>query len=185
MILRTNHQYPAPELRVQGDSWCGRVLGRWSRGGRATRGSQAVHRHRRCSGTSLEEVVMSIAIAAISMGGISTGYLVSSQRAEWAGRSQAANSLALQRLEQVRAAKWDVLAYPAVDEVASSNFPLVVQALDMPMTGSSIDYATNVTTITTVSVDPPIKLVRSECIWGFMSRGLFTNSITIYRRPDQ
>ena len=126
-----------------------------------------------------------MAIAAISMGGISTGYMVSLQRAEWAARSQAANSLARQRLEQVRAAKWDVLAYPAVDEVASSNFPVVVQPLDLPATGDNLDCATNVISITTISVNPPLKRVRSECIWRFMDRGLFTNSITIYRSPDQ
>ena len=185
MRLWTNNQDSAPALRVQGNSWLGRLLGCWSRGGRGTGGVPAVRRRRRCSGTSLEEVVMSLAIAAISTGGISTGYMVSLQRAEWAARSQAANSLARQRLEQVRAAQWDVLAYPAVDEVVSGNFPVAVQALDLPTSGNNPDYATNVISITTVSANPPVKLVRSECIWRFMDRGLFTNSITICRSPDQ
>ena len=133
----------------------------------------------------MEEVVVSMAISAISITGISSGYIMSAQRAEWAGCSQAANSMALQRIEQVRAAQWDTLAYPAVDEVTSANFPVVVQPLDLPTSGTNVVYGTNVLTITTVSVDPPIKLVRSECTWRFMDRGVFTNTITIYRTPDQ
>jgi len=133
----------------------------------------------------LEEVVVSMAISALSIAGISTGYIMSAQRAEWVGCAQAANSLARQRIEQVRAARWDPLAYPAVDEVVSNNFPVLVQSLDLPMAGTNAVYATNVTTITTVSLNPPLKRIRSECTWRFMDRGVFTNTITIYRSPDQ
>ena len=55
------------------------------------------------------------------------------------------------------------------------------------MTGSSSNllYATNTTTITTVSDDPPLRLVSVEVTWSFMGRGPFTNSIFAYRSPDQ
>ena len=43
------------------------------------------------------------------------GYLQAAVRAEWSAYSLAAQSLAVMRLEQSRAAKWDRLAYPPVD----------------------------------------------------------------------
>ncbi len=128
---------------------------------------------------------MSVAISAITIGGIMQGYIMSSQRVEWLACSQAANSQASQKIEQVRAARWDTLGYPPVDEVVSSNFPTVVAALDMPTTGSNQLYGTNTITITTISVNPPIKLVNVECTWRAFNRGTVTNSISVYRSPDQ
>lgn len=84
----------------------------------------------------------------------------------------------------MQAAKWDVLAYPVVDEVVGSNFPLVLQPLDLPLAGTNAVYATNVTTISTVSVNSPAKLVRSECTWRLRNR-VFTNTLTVYLSPDQ
>ena len=146
-----------------------------------------VHLHslRLCSGFTLAEVMMSVGIVGVTGGGIVSGYVMSSQRAEWSACSAAAQSLAMQRVEQTRAAKWDSLAYPTVDEVASDNFPVTIQALDIPMASTNAVYATNKTTIQTVSDDPPLKMVRVDCSWSFMSRGPFTNTITVYRAPDQ
>lgn len=138
-----------------------------------------------CAGGSLVEVIMSVAISAISVGGIMQGYIMSSQRVEWLTCSQAANSQAAQRIEQVRAAKWDSQAYPVVDEVVSTNFPTVVAPFDMPSTGNNQVYGTNVVTITTVSVSPPLKMVSVECTWRAFNRGVVTNTITVYRSPDQ
>ena len=180
MKLWATSESPRQTERSQCSSLIGCLIGRWTLGS-----SRSARSRRRIAGSSLAEVVVSMAISALSIGGISTGYIMSAQRAEWSGCSQAANSLALQRIEQVRAAKWDTLAYPAVDEVMSNNFPVVVQPLDLPMVGTNAVYATNVTTITTVSVNPPVKMIRSECTWRFMDRGVFTNTITVYRSPDQ
>lgn len=138
-----------------------------------------------CAGGSLIEVIMSVAISAISIGGIMQGYIMSSQRVEWLACSQAANSQAAQRIEQVRAAKWDSQVYPPVDEVVSTNFPTVVAPFDMPTTGNNQVYGTNVVTITTVSVSPPLKMVSVECTWRAFNRGVVTNTITVYRSPDQ
>lgn len=179
MKLYPANNNPAREERVACNSLLGWILGVRSRS------NQGRRTFRRCAGFSLEEVVVSMAISAISIAGISSGYVMSAKRAELSGCSQAANSMALQRLEQVRSAHWDTLAYPAVDEVVSANFPVVVQPLDLPTSGTNAVYGTNVITISTVSANPPIKLVRSQCTWQFPGRGVFTNTITIYRTPDQ
>lgn len=124
-------------------------------------------------------------IGALLLAGLVTGYVLSAQRAEWSAYSLAANSLAMQRVEQIRAAKWDPLAWPPVDEVVASNFPPSIEVLDIPVSGTNLVYATNTVTIAEVSVQPPLKLVRVDTTWSFGGRGPFTNTMITYRAPDQ
>lgn len=134
---------------------------------------------------TLVESLVSVSIAVLTIGGTMNGYVLSTQRAEWSAHSLAAHSLALQRMEQVRSAKWDTAAYPQVDQVVTSNFRSITNILDVPVSGSNLILASIHTTITTVSAVPPLKMVRVDCIWPFMNRGLFTNSVMSYRAPDQ
>jgi Tfp pilus assembly protein PilV len=163
---------------------------------------------------SLIEVVIALAVSAVSILGIVEGYIFTAKRAEWSAYNLAAQSLAVQRLEQARAAKWDRLSTPSVDELVSSNFPVVVNILDIPVTSNgdasglaaqfpvtlpaaavlaayartndiTFVYATNYTAIWSVSVNPPLKAVQVDCVWGFLNRGLFTNTVITYRAPDQ
>ena len=136
-------------------------------------------------GFSLTEMIVSMAVAGIMVGGMVNGFMQSAQQAEWSSYSLAAQNQALRGLEQVRAAKWDLYAYPSVDQVVSTNFPGFRDVLDVPRAGGNITYATNRFTITTVSTDPPLKFVRVDCVWRFMNRGYYTNSAFTYRAPDQ
>jgi type II secretory pathway pseudopilin PulG len=137
------------------------------------------------SAFTLTEVVMAMAISALVIGGIIAGYTMSSQRAEWSSYSLAAHSLAMQRLEQTRACKWDPQGWPQVDELVSTNFPVRVDVLDLPISGTNVVYATNTTTITTITTNPPLKMIRVDCKWMFLSRGPFTNTVATYRTADQ
>ncbi|MSU20294.1 MAG: hypothetical protein EXS30_02740 [Pedosphaera sp.] len=134
---------------------------------------------------TLAEVVMAMAISALVIGGIIAGYTMSAQRAEWSSYSLAAHSIAMQRLEQTRAAKWDPQGWPQIDELVSSNFPARVEVLDIPISGTNVVYATNITTITSMSATPPLKMIRVDCSWMFLSRGPFTNTVATYRTSDQ
>lgn len=136
-------------------------------------------------GHTLMEVLVSILIMTMTVVATVNGYLLSSYRAEWSAHSLAAHSLALQRIEQVRAAKWDQAAYPAVDQVVQANFPVTTNVLDLPSSGTNMVYATNYTTITTVSTNPPLKMVRVDCVWQFPGRGVYSNTVVSYRAPDQ
>lgn len=102
--------------------------------------------HRR-TGFSLAEVVISLAIAAIFVGGTVAGFQQAATRAEWSAYSLAAHSLAMQTQEQVRAATWDQNATPPVDQVVNANFPAMVNILDIPVTSqnriNAAQYATN------------------------------------------
>lgn len=136
-------------------------------------------------GFTLAEVVVSTALGAITIGASIYGYVMSSKRAEWAGYSLAANSLAMQRVEQARACKWDPLGNPPVDQLVSSNFPVQINILDIPISGTNIVYATNYTTISTISTNPALKMIRVDCMWMFMGKGPYSNSVATYRAPDQ
>src|SRR6185503_11542694 len=77
----------------------------------------------RQAGMTLTETLVSVALTVLTITGTINGYILSTNRAEWSAQSLAAHSMALQRLEQVRAAKWDTAAYPSVDQVISDRFP--------------------------------------------------------------
>lgn len=142
-------------------------------------------RWRGLAAVTLVEVVLSIAICGISLGAIVFGYIGSAKRAEWSAYSLAANSMAMQRLEQTRAAKFDVMSTPPVDELTAANFPEQIQILDVPINGQNITYATNYTVITSLSTAPPLKMIRVDCVWDFKGVRLFTNTMITYRAADQ
>jgi prepilin-type N-terminal cleavage/methylation domain-containing protein len=132
---------------------------------------------------TLPEVVIAMGIGAVALAAIINGYIMAAQRAEWSAYNLAAQSMALQRLEQARAAKWDPLGWPPVD--CLTNPAPAIDILDIPVSGTNITYATNITTITTLSSNPPLKMVRVDCLWMFQKRGVFTNTVVTYRAPDQ
>jgi prepilin-type N-terminal cleavage/methylation domain-containing protein len=140
------------------------------------------------SGFTLVEVVVSIAITSLAFAGVVYGYIGTGQRAEWSAYSLAAQSLAMQGVEQARAAKWDPQAWPTVDELGPTNYAQVEQ-LDVPVAGQPV-FATNYVRVTTVSAAPPLRQLRADCVWMLTSRppsarGPFTNTVITYRTSDQ
>ena len=135
------------------------------------------------SGFTLAEVLISLGIGSLLFGGALAGYIQSATRAEWTSYNLAGHSMAMQHAEMARAAKWDTQVQ--VDELVASNFPQTVEALDVPVWGTNTAYATNTTTISTISSSPPVKMIQVATVWAFRSRGLFTNLTITYRSPDQ
>ncbi|MEP6663470.1 MAG: hypothetical protein ABJC04_07365 [Verrucomicrobiota bacterium] len=134
------------------------------------------------SAFTLAEVMISLAISSLLIGGILYGYALATKRSEWSAYSLAANALALQRMEQVRSSKYDSSA--AIDEVVTANFPTTIAVLDTTSAGIPVK-ATNYTTIALVSVDPPLKSIQVDCVWYFAPRQrLFTNTLVTYRAPE-
>lgn len=135
---------------------------------------------------TLVEVIISIMVVGIMLGGLVSMYTQSAVRADWSACSLAGQMMALRGLEQTRAARWDPRASSPVDELQATNFPAAVDVLDLGPAGGAITYATNVTTIQTLSTTPPLKAIRVECTWYFpWRRAVFTNTIFTYRAPDQ
>lgn len=140
-------------------------------------------------GFTLVEVVIALALLGVMFEGVVLGYIRFSQMADWSAHSLAAQSLASQGAEQARAAKWDTQAWPQgtgarqSDELGVTAY-MQTNTLDLAANGQPM-IATNFISITTVSVSPPVRQIRSDCVWRFMSRGLFTNTVVMLRAADQ
>jgi hypothetical protein len=138
-------------------------------------------------GFTLAEVAVSIAVATLSFAGVIYGYVLTADRAEWSAYSLAAQSLAMQGVEQARGAKWDPKAWPSVDELGVTNYTQV-DILDVPVSGQPV-RATNYISVTAVAQEPPLRQLRADCVWtlcaGRRSRGPFTNTVVTLRTADQ
>lgn len=132
-------------------------------------------------GMTLAEVVISLGIGGMIFGGVLLGYVQSSDRAEWSAYHLAAQAVASQRLEAARAARWDTQSVTLADLLVASNFPPTVEILDVPVSGTKVVFTTNQVFISTVSTNPPLRMIRVESVWAFRSRGLFTNTTATYR----
>jgi len=134
---------------------------------------------------TLVEVVIALAISALTVAGIVSGYIYCSTAAIKAELFQAANAKALERIEETRSAQWDTSKWPMVDQLVASNFPDKIVTLDMPGTNGTGTTATIQTVIAQISVNPPIRRVRVDCVWQFKGTELITNTIETCRAPDQ
>ena len=135
---------------------------------------------------TLAEVVVALAIAGLTVASLVGGYITSTVAAEKANLSLAANTRSLERLEDTHAAAWNVSAPDVVDELVATNFPDKVVILDLSGQGAGITYGTNYTAISQVSVAPPLRRVRVDCVWRFQNRQstLLTNTVEALRGPD-
>jgi prepilin-type N-terminal cleavage/methylation domain-containing protein len=140
----------------------------------------------RCwAGMTLIEVVVALAITALTVEGIVAGYIYCTTSAVKAELAQAANARAMERIEETRSARWDTSSWPTVDQLVATNFPDKVVSLDMPGSGSGGTSATIETTISQISLTPPMRRIRVNCIWQFRGVELLTNTIETIRAPDQ
>jgi type II secretory pathway pseudopilin PulG len=162
---------------------CGRVCVK----GRLMKiGWQRLKRGRRPEqGMTLVEVLVAFVISGMAVGGIVSGYILANTSAERFGLSLAANAQASERMEQMRSAKWDTSSWPAIDELNITNFSNQVVKLESSWNGSNIIYATNFAQISTVSINPPLRRVRVDCVWNFRGTQVLTNTIETFRAPDQ
>ena len=131
------------------------------------------------------EALVSMLLLGIMVTGVISGFIQTHRMAEWATYDQAAQSLAMQPIEQSRAAIWDPERAVPIDELVTNNFPMTTNVLDVPIAGTNVVYATNTIQIKTISTDPPLRMISVQCTWAFPNRGVFTNSVFTYRAPDQ
>jgi type II secretory pathway pseudopilin PulG len=159
--------------------------------------------HRRTTnslGFTLIEVLIAFGIFTIATSGLIYGYVQANRTATWSSWSLAAQSIASQGLERARAAQWNELQpspytngpgtsdeWPPVTNSSGGVLPTLDTncTLDVPSTGSLI-YVTNYIYVSTISYTPPMRMIRSDCVWNFPLTGqLCTNSAISLRAPDQ
>jgi len=139
------------------------------------------------AGFTLAEIVVCFAIMALVIGGMLTAYSKAALVTERAGYQLAAQCLAVQQMEHVRAALWDTQATPIVDN--TTNLPTTtISLLELPIAGTNAIYATNQLTVTTLtnSVNPPVmvKLITVYTTWPWNST-IMSNVMICYRAPDE
>ena len=138
-------------------------------------------------GMTLAEVVVALAIVSLMVLSLIGGYTSSTVSAEKASLSLAANTRALERLEDTHGAIWNVSGWPVVDQLVATNFPPKLVIIDLSGQGAGVTYGTNYTTITQVSLTPQLRRVRVDCVWQFQAgtfSRLFTNTVETLRGPD-
>jgi hypothetical protein len=140
--------------------------------------------------------------------GIIQAYLMSGRRMQWSGYSLAAQSLAMQTIEQARATVWDPAQTPPVDEITNLNLMgtslttfsntftftgYSTNILDIPYTGTNYIMATNYVTVVLTNFSNNANLqeqvVTVQTVWPFYIGALninkyFTNTICTIISPD-
>ena len=149
----------------------------------AVTGGRDVVLGRRRSAFTIVEVLVSILIVAFTVSSLVTGWILSAKKTEWSSLSSAAQRLALRRVEQARAARWDLFSHPPTNEVVRLAGVETVP-LEVPRTDTNRPTATVETTIEMVSGSPPLQLIRVDVVWSYLDRGPFTNTVITYRAPD-
>ena len=137
------------------------------------------------TGLTLVEVVVALAISSLAVTGIVAGYIFSIGSAQKSTLSLAAGAKAMERIEEIRSAKWDTSSWPQVDELVATNFPDELVVLDHNAAGIGITYATNIVQISLISSNPPLKRIHVDCVWSFKGYQLLTNALETCRAPDQ
>lgn len=133
---------------------------------------------------TLPEVMVALAITGITIAGTVTGYIYCNTANSKDSLYMAANGLAMQRMEEARAAVWNTSASPIIDQLTNTFFPDKVIPLDKASDGDSVVMATVKTDIKPISDNPPLRRVRVDCIWLFKGSEVVTNSIETCRAPN-
>lgn len=132
---------------------------------------------------TLVEALVAMAILGVMVTGIVSGFIQSHRTAEWSVTSLAAQSMAMQPVEQTRAAIWDPYRKGGgLDQVPETNYT-TTNVLDIPSSGTNIAYATNRVIVRKID-NPVLKVISVDCTWSLRDR-VFTNSVLTYRAPDQ
>jgi type II secretory pathway pseudopilin PulG len=138
---------------------------------------------------TLVEVVMSIGILALVMGGMIFGYVQTNHRTEWSSMSLDAQSFATEAIEQARAAQLALGGGTPINQLQQAPFSTGtytrINTMLIPSTGQLTNVVTTVT-ITNLSVNPYLYQFRADCVWYFPGRtNKFTNSLITWRAPDR
>ena len=149
------------------------------------------------AGFTLMEILISFFVLGMVLSGLIYGYVQANWTAEWSSMSLAAQSFASQGAERARASDWRPRDWPVasgyntMDELTNGTVLTYRDFMDIPTKGtpSSTNFqfwVTNYVTITSLSVNPPLREIRSDAIWSFPMNGkLCTNTVILDRTSDQ
>jgi type II secretory pathway pseudopilin PulG len=151
----------------------------------------------RTAAMTLVEVVIAMAILAMTMAGLIYGYVQVDRLADWNSMSLAAQSVASEGSEQARAAQWNSEATtngpgtedelpPTTNSLGvATNMIFGIATNYIPQTGGVL-LLTNYLSVSVVTNNPPLREIKSFCIWTFPRTGTtYTNTVILQRAPDE
>ncbi len=138
----------------------------------------------RAAAFTLVEILVATAIAVLVMAGMFQGYNIAARQAQFSSFSLAANAMAMQQLESIRAANWVVTGTSVTDIFSPVLTIPQTNALCVPNSGTNLVYGTNYATVTQLSTNPPYLMIKVSCMWNFIGMGNFTNTLVVLRGPD-
>jgi type II secretory pathway pseudopilin PulG len=157
------------------------------------------------AGFSLVEILIAFLLFGMTVSGLIYGYSQANRMAEMSSMSLAAQSLAQQGMEQARSAQWDSQQFPPTNGAGTSDeIRMFTNAgvctngavdshtnysqtdyLDVPSTGALIPII-NYISVTNISLNPPLRQIRSDVVWTLPMDGLsYTNTVITQRAPDE
>jgi prepilin-type N-terminal cleavage/methylation domain-containing protein len=156
------------------------------------------------AGFTFVELMISATIIGMVFAGIINCYIQSGVRVQWTGYSLAAQSLASETLEQMRAGTWDpAQAVPKNDltnmSLTGASYNSGTQTytgyttavLDVPFSGTNSTLATNFVTVQMINVTTngqvQLQFIRVDTVWPFYYRKgslYFTNTVCTMVGPD-
>jgi hypothetical protein len=139
----------------------------------------------------LGEVLIAFGLLALVFAGLIYGYGQTNRMAEWSSMSLAAQSYASQGAELARAAIYDPRNLQ--DQLPAPFTNSTFDIMDVPCKGDPTNtdtafWVTNIVHITDVNsnINPPLRLIRSDCVWRFPLTGqMQTNTVILLRTSDQ
>lgn len=151
---------------------------------------------------TLVEVLISVVLLALVLAGVCFGYTEANRIAIWCSMSQAAQSFAMQGMEQARAALWNPWdTYTNSDELPASTNPFVQpDFMDIPMKGlpytssytnytyyqTNYVYVTDITNSSQGFFIPYLRQIKSIVVWTFPFTGQsWTNTVVTLRASDE
>ena len=155
------------------------------------------------AGYTLGEVMIAMAISAVTFAGVIKCYTQCTRRAQWSGYSLSAQAMAIKELEQARAAVWDWsinkneitnLNLTAWTYTAGVGKGYSVSTLDLPVNGTNnAVWATNYVTVRLVNLNNTtnplvqVQMVQVDTVWPLKlgtTLRWYTNSVANYFAPD-
>ena len=145
-------------------------------------------------GFTLGEVLVAFFVFGLVISGLMYGYVAANRMAEMSSMSLAAQSFAIQGLEEAKSVQWNYVRGTSTNAdqddpfwtpatVGYTNLPAQVDVLDVPTSGTPI-YVTNSSYY--VNSNSPIRQIMCNCVWTFPLDGrLVTNTAVCLRAPDQ
>ena len=162
-----------------------------------------VGRRASSSGFTLVEVLVSLVILAIVLGGVCYGYTEANRIAIWSSMSQAAQSFALQGMEQARDALWNPWDANTVRRRIASHerrrfhstrfhgcsherAPYASTATNYAYFQTNYVYITKITNSNSGMFYCQLRQITSTVVWTFpFTRENWTNTVVTLRASDQ